>query len=57
MFLGGLLLWFMVAWQINSSETNVTDRAENFQGLWIVSFIVTVFLRIIFFPKTKKEHH
>ena len=54
-FIVVLIIWFFIAYQINTSYTDPIERAENLKGLWIVSTFVIAILWSFFFKKRKPD--
>jgi len=48
-----LVIWFFIAYMINSSIVDAVKRANNLSTLWIISGLIISMLWIIFFPKKK----
>jgi len=50
-----LIVWFFIAYQINTSYTDPMAKAGNLTGLWILSTFVLAILSNIFFNKKKQD--
>jgi len=48
-----LVIWFFIAYMINSSIVDAVKRANNLTTLWIISGLIIAMLWSIFFPKKK----
>jgi predicted membrane protein len=54
-FVLAMVVWFFIAYQINTSYTDALKKSENLRSLWIISTIVFAVLWNVFFNKRKQD--